>query len=228
MKKISLFAIVIGMAAITSYGQTGTKPKPKADPHEDTIQYTLGVYMMQQLLAKTGYVVNDPVLFKKAIDDVLQGKKLMINPVTAESRLLAYQDTYRKVRGLMLETALFEKAKKEPGFTSLPSGVLYSTVQAGKGITPTLQDTVVLNVVSTLPDGTVIDDVNKTKQSYMSLASELIPGLREVLTKMKEGAIFRAILPAATAYGAAGSGAIPPNSALIYDVALVSVRPFKN
>ena len=228
MKKMSLFVVIFSLLTMTSFAQTGAKPKPKADPSEDTIQYTLGVYMMQQLLAKTGYVVNDPTIFKKAIDDILQGKKLMINPVTAESRLLAYQDTYRQVRGLLLEKALFEKAKKEPGFVSLPSGVMYSTVQQGKGVTPTLKDTLILNVVSTLPDGTVIDDVNKSKLSMMSLASDLVPGLREVLTKMKEGSVFRAILPATTAYGSAGSGSIPPNSALIYDIALVSVKQFKN
>ena len=228
MKKIILLSTCLSLMVCIAFAQTAPKPKPKASPLEDTIQYSLGVYMMQQLLAKTGFVVNDVNLFKKAIDDVMQGKKLMINPVTAESRLLAYQDVYRQRRGRELEEALFAKVKKEPGFITLSSGVAYSVSKAGKGITPTAKDTLVLNVVSTLADGTVVDDVNKSKQSYMTLASEVILGLKEVLLKMQEGAIFRAILPAATAYGSVGvPGSIPPNSALIYDVALVSVRQAK-
>lgn len=228
MKKIILLSASFSLIVCMAFAQNGPKPKPKASPLEDTIQYSLGVYMMQQLLAKTGFVVNDVTMFKKAIDDVMQGKKLMINPVTAESRLLAYQDIYRQRRGRELEDALFAKVKKEPGFITLPSGVAYSVVKAGRGITPTAKDTLVLNVVSTLADGTVVDDVNKSKQSYMTLASEVVIGLKEVLLKMQEGAIFRAILPAATAYGSVGvPGSIPPNSALIYDVALVSVKQAK-
>ncbi len=61
----------------------------------------------------------------------------------------------------------------------------------------------------------------------MALAGEMIPGLREVLYRVGEGSIFRAILPARTAYGEVGTNTIPPNSAVIYDVALVSVKPGK-
>ena len=227
MKRIILLATTLSLMVCVAFAQTTPKAKAKTNPVEDTIQYSLGVYMMQQLLAKTGFVVNDVAMFKKAIDDVMQGKKLMINPATAESRLLAYQEIYRLERGRQLEAALFAKVKKEPGFTSLPSGVAYTIVKAGNGVTPTAKDTVILNVVSTLADGTVIDDVNKSKQSYMTLTSEVVSGLKEVLFKMKEGAVFRAILPAATAYGTTGMGNIPPNSALIYDVALVTVKRAK-
>lgn len=228
MKKTILFSAALMLLASTVVAQkTPTSAKAKANPVEDTIQYSLGVYMMQQLFAKTGFVVNNPTLFKKAIDDVLAKRPLMVKAETAQDRLLAYQRTYQLNRNRQVEALLFEKAKTEKGFTQLPSGVMYTIAKAGSGIRPAATDTIVVNVVCTLPDGTVVDDYNKTKSSYMALAGEMIPGLRDVLFRVEQGTIFRAILPAATAYGEQGTATIPPNSAIIYDIALVSVKPAK-
>lgn len=224
-KTILLSAGLILLVSAVLAQKTPAPAKAKPNPAEDTIQYSLGVYMMQQLFAKTGFVINNPTLFKKAIDDVLANKPLMVKPETTQDRLLAYQKSYQLNRNRQLEALLFEKAKTEKGFTQLPSGVMYMIAKAGSGIRPAARDTIVVNVVCTLPDGTVVDDYNKTKSSYMALAGEMIPGLRDVLYRVEQGAIFRAILPAATAYGEQGTSTIPPNSAIIYDIALVSVKP---
>lgn len=224
MKKIiTLSALCILLASSVSAQKT-TPVKTKTSPSEDTIQYSLGVYMMQQYFAKSGFAVTNPTMFKKAIDDVLAGRTLMVKPETTQDRLLAYQEKYRKEKGRILEAKLFEKAKQEKGFTVLPSGVYYSVVKAGSGPRPAPKDTVVLNVICTLPDGTELDNTSKSKQSYMAIAGEMIPGLKDVLFRMEQGAIFRAIIPASQAYGETGTQNIPPNSALIYDVALVSVK----
>lgn len=227
MKKIILLATCFSLIAVVSFAQRPAAAKPKSTPSEDTIQYSLGVYMMQQLLAKTGFLVTDANLFKKAIDDVINKKPLMVNPATTEARLLAYQDIYQSEKNRRLEVLLMDKVKQEKGFTALPSGVYYSVVKAGTGIRPSAVDTVILNVICTLPDGTEVDNFNKTKQSYMSLAGEMIPGLKDVLFRMGEGAIVRAIIPAAQAYGSQGTLTIPKYSAVIYDVALVSVKQAK-
>ncbi len=226
MKKMIVLATCFSLMAMAAIAQKPAAPK-KSTPAEDTIQYSLGVYMMQQLFAKTGFVINDANLFKKAIDDVIGKKKLMVDPATTEARLLAYQQTYQNEKNARLETMLFDKVKKEKGFMALPSGVYYSVAKAGTGIRPSAKDTVILNVICTLPDGTEIDNFNKTKQSYMSLAGEMIPGLKDVLFRMEEGSIVRAIIPAAQAYGSTGTPTIPAYSAVIYDIALVSVKPAK-
>lgn len=230
MKKIIVLFTILSLVITTGFAQKPAAPKAKASASEDTIQYSLGVYMMQQFFAKTGFVINNPAMFKQAIDDVLGKKKLMVNPATTQDRLLAYQAEYQKQKGRQLEAMLLDKASKEPGFKRLPVGnsaVYFSLIKDGKGPQPTAKDTVILNVVITLPDGTVVDDFNKSKRSYMALAGEVIPGLRELLFRMPEGTICRAIIPAELAYGEAGTPTIPVNSALIYDVALVSVKPGK-
>lgn len=227
MKKIILSACTLILMLSVAIAQKPAAPKTKSDLREDTIQYTLGVYMMQQLLAKTGFVVSNPTLFKKAIDDVAANKPLMINPASAEDRLLAYQKLFQQEKGKKLEQLLFAKLKGQNAFTSLPSGVSYAVTTAGNGPVASLKDTVVLNIIGTLPDGTEIENTNKNKLSYMALVSEMMPGLRDVILKLKEGSIARAIIPASQAYGETGTATIPPNSALIYDIALVSVRKMK-
>jgi FKBP-type peptidyl-prolyl cis-trans isomerase len=223
MKKIILLSTCFILLVSVSFAQKPA-PKTKANLTEDTIQYSLGVYMMQQLFAKTGFVINNPTLFKKAIDDVIAKRPLMVDAATTQDRLLAYQATYQKEKGRILEKMLFDKVKAEKNFSDLGNGVFYSVAKVGTGPRPSPKDTVIVNVICTLPDGTVVDDTNKTKQSYMAIAGEMIPGLRDVIYRMQEGGITRAIIPAAQAYGEVGTNTIPPNSAVIYDVALVSVR----
>ncbi|MCK9404254.1 MAG: FKBP-type peptidyl-prolyl cis-trans isomerase [Chitinophagaceae bacterium] len=226
MKKILLLTVSLSLLVCVSFAQKPkpVSPKPKNSPVEDTIQYSLGVYMMQQLFAKTGFVITNPTLFKKAIDDVANNKPLMVNPASTEARLLAYQRNFQLENGKKMEKLLFDKVKTTPGFSALPSGVYYSIITAGKGIVPTEKDTIILNVTTTLPDGTVIEDANKSKNSYLALLADMNPGLRDLILRMPEGTICRAIVPAALAYGEQGTSTIPPNSALIYDLGLVSVR----
>ena len=228
MKRIVLFTCCIGLLAMSSIAQKPAAPKSKAALTEDTIQYALGVYMMQQLLAKTGFVVTNPTLFKKAIDDVAANKPLMVNPASTEERLLAYQKTFYLEKGRVLQEKLFEKAKTTPGFSLLPSGVYYSVAKKGTGAVPSTKDTVIVNVTMTLPDGTIVEDASRSKQSYMMLTSDMVAGLKEIVLRLPEGSICRAIVPANLAYGETGNPPnIPPNSAIIYDVALVSVRKVK-
>lgn len=222
MKKFVFLFTLFLMFASASFAQT--KPSSKQAAVEDTIQYSLGVYMMQQFFAKTGFRVTNPVLFTKAINDVLANRKLMVDPATTQDRLLQYQATFQNEKNKQLEKLLFEKVRAEKGFEALASGVYYTVQKNGTGIRPSAKDTVVLNIIITLPDGTEVENSNKAKSSFMALASELIPGLKDVLYRMPEGSVFRAIIPSAQAYGSDGNPVIPPYSALIYDVALVSVK----
>ena len=233
MKKNLLLVACFAVIVSASLAQKPAAPAKSntSNASEDVIQYSLGVYMMQQLLAKTGFVVTNPTMFKKAIDDVIAKKPLMVDPTTTEARLIAYQKTFMEEKGKRLEKLLFDKVKAEKGMTALDGGVYYIITKAGKGPRPTVKDSVVLNVILTLPDGTEIDNTNKSKQSYLTLVRDMNPGLQDVLAHMEEGSVCRAFIPAAKAYGAVGalvgSLSIPPNSALIYDVALVSIRQAK-
>ncbi len=52
----------------------------------------------------------------------------------------------------------------------------------------------------------------------------VIPGFEQGVTGMKVGAVRRLVVPPAMAYGATGSGSIPPNSNLVFEVELTNVQ----
>lgn len=190
----------------------------------DSVQYSLGVYLIQSAL-KGGYNIDNPTIFKKAIDDVLQNRPLMVKADKVDGWLQTYQQVYAQQRGKQLESMVLAQVKGQPGMVSLNSGVTYSIIKTGEGPKPGLRDTVVLNVIGVLADGKVFQDSNKDQSSMIALTADLLPGLRELIQLMPEGSVWHAIVPASSAYGIRGNGSnIPPNSALIFDIGLVAVK----
>lgn len=193
----------------------------------DTLQYTLGAFIGQWLM-KNGFAINDPPLFKKGMDDVLQKKPLLINDSTIVGRIAAYQLAMQNERSRQMEEQLFASLRGKPGVGVLPDGVYYIIEKAGTGIRPTAKDSVVINAVGISPDGTVFEDTFQKKKAITTLTGTLIPGLNEAIQLMPEGSLWRIFVPSALAYGPAGlPNVIPPNSALVFEITLMEVKVVK-
>lgn len=189
----------------------------------DTLQYTLGAFIGQWMV-KNGFAINDPVLFKRGMDDVLQNKPLVVNDTTIVPRIAAHQLTTRNERSRQMEEQLFAALKGKSGIGVLPNGVHYLALEEGNGIRPTAKDSIVINAVGVFPDGTVFEDTRK-KKPIKNITSGLIPGLNTAIQLMPEGSVWRIFVPSALAYGPAGlSNLIPPYTALIFDITLVEVK----
>jgi FKBP-type peptidyl-prolyl cis-trans isomerase FkpA len=52
---------------------------------------------------------------------------------------------------------------------------------------------------------------------------QVIPGFDQGVTGMKEGGTRRVIVPPSLAYGSTGNQTVPPNAALVFDIALATV-----
>jgi FKBP-type peptidyl-prolyl cis-trans isomerase len=190
----------------------------------DTLQYTLGAFIGQWLV-KNGFAINNPVLFKRGMDDVLQGKPLSVTDSTIVKRIATYQLSMQNDRNRQLEEQLFAALKGKPGVGALPDGVHYIVVKAGTGVRPTAKDSVVINAIGIFPDGTVFEDTFQKKKTITTLTSTLIPGLNETIQLMPEGSVWRIFVPSALAYGPAGlANVIPPNTALVFDITLMEVK----
>jgi FKBP-type peptidyl-prolyl cis-trans isomerase len=108
-----------------------------------------------------------------------------------------------------------------------PNGLYYFEFLAGTGRTPITKDTITFRYKGMFLDRIVFD-------SNLSAASPLktvvgskgvIAGLEEGVKYMKEGGKARFVIPSALAYGTTGaSGTIAPNTPLIFEIELVSVR----
>jgi FKBP-type peptidyl-prolyl cis-trans isomerase FkpA len=104
--------------------------------------------------------------------------------------------------------------------------VQVDTVQAGSGPTIGPQDGVLIEYEGRLTDGKVFDS-SAGKGPIPLIASQVIPGFADALSRMQEGGRYKIHIPAKLAYGATPppGAPIPPNADLDYDVQVVKVVP---
>ena len=96
------------------------------------------------------------------------------------------------------------------------------TVGEGKEVKP--GDTVTVHYTGALTaDGTIFQSSKDTGQPATFGLDQVIKGWTEGIPGMKEGGKRRLIIPAEMAYGAQERPGIPANSALVFDVELISV-----
>jgi FKBP-type peptidyl-prolyl cis-trans isomerase FklB len=121
--------------------------------------------------------------------------------------------------------AFLEANKTKPGVITLPNGLQYKVLAEGSGESPKPEDIVTAHYRGTMIDGTEFD-ASKPDQPLTRAAKQVIKGWTEALTRMKPGAKWQLYIPPDLAYGERGSPPkIAPNSALIFDVELLSFKP---
>jgi FKBP-type peptidyl-prolyl cis-trans isomerase FklB len=224
-----LFIAVIGMTLISVDVQAGDKVELEDD--NALINYSLG-YQIGGDLKRQQVEVNREVLLK-GIEDAVSGsepamsKAAMRNALIALKRKVMAQQHEAKAAAAKKnqeagEAFLAGNAKKD-GVVSLPDGLQYRVIEPGKGAQPKTDDTVTVHYRGTLIDGTEFDSSYSRNKPASFRADRVIPGWREALPLMKEGAKWELFIPARLAYGERGGGKIPPNSTLIFEVELISI-----
>jgi len=188
----------------------------------DSLQYTLGAYL-GAWITNNGFMVSNPELFKKGLDDVLLNRPLLIDAASIAPKLDGFQKRLISERSSQQERILFENIKGKDGVGMLPSGVAYVILKAGNGIRPQLNDSVLIHVKGFLPDGSTFEDTYAKKAPLRVTPSGLIPGMSEALQIMPVGSTWRLIIPSALGYAERGvPGLIPAYSALIFEVELIN------
>ena len=121
------------------------------------------------------------------------------------------------------EAFLAENAKREE-ITVTESGLQYEVLAAGEGDKPTAESTVRTHYHGTFINGDVFDSSYDRGQPAEFPVGGVIAGWTEALQLMPVGAKYRLYIPYNLAYGERGSqGAIPPYSALVFDVELLDI-----
>lgn len=124
------------------------------------------------------------------------------------------------------EEAFFAKNKTAEGVKTTGSGLQYLVLASGNGPTPKPTDQVKANYIGRLLSGKEFDNSYKRGEPAVFPVTGVIPGWTEALQLMKVGDKWRLFIPSHLGYGeqGAGQGQIPPNSALIFDVELLSIE----
>lgn len=206
---------------------------PMIKDETDRINYSLG-YQIGGDFKRQGVQIS-PELLVKGIQDVLTDADPMMTPeemnrtlVELKRKIVADQQAALKKEAddnLAGATGFLLENKTREGVVTLPSGLQYRIVREGKGATPGAADKVTVHYRGTLTDGTEFDSSYGRGQPATFQANQVIAGWNEALQLMKEGAKWELFIPPALAYGSRGVGdKIKPNSALIFEVELLSVE----
>ena len=108
------------------------------------------------------------------------------------------------------------------GVVVLPSGVQYEVLTAGSGQQPHAGDTVVVNYVATLTDGSQFDSTDG-EAVHLALDEIVVPGLQEALLLMSEGAKWRVVIPPTMGFARAGNNMLRRRN-LVYEIELLTVE----
>lgn len=107
--------------------------------------------------------------------------------------------------------------------TQHPAGFFYKITQAGSGqAVVNLCSKITIKYVGKLINGTIFDQTTAGATATFTLG-QLIVGWQKGIPLISSGGKITLYLPPSLGYGSSGSGPIPPNSILIFDIELVSV-----
>ncbi len=112
-----------------------------------------------------------------------------------------------------------------PGVTTA-SRLQYWDLKTGNGATAAPGNTVSVHYTGWLSDGTKFDSSLDRSQPFQFRlgAGRVIKGWDEGVAGMKVGGKRQLRIPPALGYGANGTGPIPPNATLVFDVELLDVK----
>ncbi len=223
----------------TSPAPTPASPKASEFKSEkETASYALGMNIGDSIgksLKRDGIEI-DPAIFLRGMKESLAGEKLALTEEEAKTAFTAYQKKARDVQEAKLkvigeankkESEAFLAANKlKEGVVTLPSGLQYKIDKQGNGPKPLATDTVEVNYRGTLIDGKEFDSSYKRGQTLSIPVTRVIKGWTEALQLMPVGSKYKIFVPADLAYGPRGAGGdIGPESALIFEIELVSIKP---
>ncbi len=113
----------------------------------------------------------------------------------------------------------------------MESGLQLQDIVVGTGAEAKPRDTISVNYVGALDNGTVFDASAKHggPATFQIGVGQLIKGWDEGIPGMKVGGKRKLVVPPSLGYGSknVGNGLIPPNSTLVFEVELLAVQAAK-
>ncbi len=203
---------------------------------EDKLSYSMGFEVGNYFKGAGGDIQKEFLLI--GIEDAFKGAQPTL---TAEEMLAVKKEFATKMQAKQAakldemkaknktagETYLAENKKKK-GVTVTASGLQYEIIKKGEGKNATATDTVKVEYVGKLIDGTEFDSTAKHGEPAEFQVDQVIKGWSEALQLMNAGSKLHLVIPTELAYGENGAAPmIEPNSVLVFDVEMVSITQAK-
>lgn len=219
-----------GLATAVALAASGAAwGQGELESDQQKLGYTVGMQIGHSL--RTDQLDIDLDALSLGIRDVMTGQ----DPRLTEDEMMAVVERLQAERMAEQEQVAEENLKESQTFLEenarrsevqqTPSGLQYEVRKEGSGKKPESTDAVVVHYRGMLIDGTEFDSSYRRGEPVSFHVNEVINGWQEALPMMSEGAEWRIYIPSDLAYGSRGAGQdIPPNSALIFDIELLSVE----
>lgn len=217
---LALFVVGAGIAA----------EKPALETRNDKVNYSVG-YQIGGDFRRQGVELSPEALVRGVRDalgekEPLLPKDEMWSTLSEMKKKMDLSERKQKSQRLAEDVAagkafLAENAKKQ-GVVSLESGLQYLVLSEGTGQSPKPNDNVTVRYRGTLIDGSEFDSTDRRGKPATFRVDDAIPGWRQALPLMKEGAKWKIFLPSRLAYD--GRGPLEGKT-VIFDLELVSVTP---
>ena len=225
MKKYIKIALVV---SVISSCQNLTQQKFNFDEANELekVSYSIGINVATSIKSEGLDSINS-FYISKGFQDVFENKDLAINIEESNKIIGEYFNKKQDAKNqrLAIDSKIFlEENKQKDGVMTTESGLQYLILSEGKGNNPTLNDNVTVHYHGTLIDGTIFDSSVDRKQPATFPLNGVIPGWQEALQMMSVGSKWKIFIPSELAYGESGTGAIGPNSTLIFEVELLSIN----
>ena len=189
----------------------------------------MGIFFGQTVIRQEMEI--DVPAFMQAVEDVLNKNEKKLSDEEMQKIINTYQKKEQEDR---IEKSDKDNAdgkkflaenKKKEGVTVLPSGLQYKIIENSEGEKPLADSRVVVHYRGTLINGTEFDSSYARGEPIELGLKQVIKGWQEALQLMSIGSKWQIVIPSELAYGERGAGrAIGPNSTLIFDIELISIK----
>jgi len=194
------------------------------------VSYGLGLDIGNGLNAQGLQYVNINAL-AAGVSDSINKKPLRVSEDVLNKAFMNMQDQYKAEQQVDAQTNLqssknfLANNKNTTGVKITASGLQYKIIKAGDGPIPKKDNTVIVQYVGKLMNGTEFDSSYARNEPAEFRVDQVIPGWTEALQLMPVGSKWELFIPSELAYGEnSPSPAIPPNSLLIFEVELVGIK----
>ena len=203
---------------------------------EDKLSYSMGFEVGNYFKGAGGDIQKEFLLI--GIEDAFKGAQ----PTLTAEEMLAVKKEFAtkmqakqaakldemKAKNKTAGEAYLAENKKKKGVTVTASGLQYEIIKTGEGKNAVATDTVKVEYVGKLIDGTEFDSTAKHGEPAEFQVDQVIKGWSEALQLMNAGSKLRLVIPTELAYGENGAAPmIEPNSVLVFDVEMVSIAQAK-
>lgn len=208
---------------------TGTAPKFKN--LIDSFSYAAGYNVATNMQAQGIFELNTNMM-AMGVEDVFKNRTAKLSKELINSCMQKQLDSFAAKKSIAERSegiAFLEANKKRKEVITLPSGLQYEVMKNGDANSPMPKniDTVEVNYIGTLTNGTEFDNSFKRGEPAAFPVMGVIKGWIEILQLMRKGDQWKVYIPSELAYGAGGAagGAIPPNAVLVFEITLEGIRP---